>query len=62
MCCERLITRNHPIRTADRNTNVKKTIKQTKKNGNIRDLFGNIKHANLGIIEIPEGEERGKKD
>ena len=28
--------------------------------GNIWDLWNNIKHANLHIIEIPEGEEREK--
>ena len=54
MWCERLIMGNHPIRTADRNTNVKKR----KKKKAIWDLFDNIKHANLGIIEIPEGEEQ----
>ena len=34
------------------------TEKQMKKHeGNIKDLWDNIKRANLCIIEIPEGEE-----
>ena len=41
---------NHPMRTASWNPN----------ESNIRDLLDNIKHVNLGIIGIPEGEEREK--
>ena len=37
------------------------TENQTKKHeSNIRDLWDNIKWANLHIIEIPEGEEKEK--
>ena len=37
------------------------TEKQKKRHkSNIRDLWHNIKHANLGIIGIPEGEEKEK--
>ena len=38
------------------------TKRQMKKKNesNTRDLWDNIKHANLCIIRIPEGEERGK--
>ena len=32
-----------------------------KKESNIQDLWYEIKHANLRIIGIPEGEERGKR-
>ena len=28
--------------------------------GNLRDLWDNIKHMNFHIIEVPEGEEREK--
>ena len=28
--------------------------------GNLRDLCDNIKHMNIHIIEVPEGEEREK--
>ena len=44
---------NHPIRIADRKTS-------EKNEGNIRDLWGNVKYANLCIMESPEGEDREK--
>ena len=44
---------NHPIRTAGRKTSEKKKA--------TRDLWDNIKCANIHIIGVPEGEER-KKD
>lgn len=44
---------NHPIRTADRKTS-------EKNEGNIRDLWGNVKYANLCIMGSPEGEDREK--
>ena len=38
-----------------------KTENQMKKHGNnIRDLWNNIKQANLSIIGIPKGEEKEK--
>ena len=53
---ERQNNGNHPIRTADRIPN-----KQTKKwENNIRNLWGNIKCANVCIAGIPEGKEREK--
>ena len=45
---------NHPIRTADRKTNTERK----KEKSNIWDLWDNIKHVNLCIIRLPEGEER----
>ena len=44
-----------PTRIADRKAKGKK---KKKKGSNIRDLWDNIKHANLHIIGIPEGEEK----
>ena len=44
---------NHRIRTADRN-------QKKKHESNMRDLWYNIKRANLGIIGTPEGEEKEK--
>ena len=36
--------------------------KQNFKNeSSLRDLWDNIKHANISIIEVPEGEEREKE-
>ena len=42
---------NHPIRTVDKKAKLKKN------ESIIRDLWDNIKHANLCIIGIPEGKE-----
>ena len=42
---------NHSFRIADRKTNEKNEI-------TIWDLWNNIKHANLHITGIPEGQER----
>lgn len=53
---------DHPKSPNQNSRQKQKCKKKKKKYGSIRDLFDNIKHANLGIIEIPEGEERGKKD
>ena len=36
-----------------------KTKSQRKKESNIRDLWDNIKQANLRVIGIPDGEEKG---
>ena len=33
-------------------------MKKKKKEGNKRELWDNIKHANIHVIEISEGEER----
>ena len=35
-------------------------MKKNKKESNIRDLWDNIKHANLYIIGVPEAEEGEK--
>ena len=41
---------------------VQKTVNQMKKHeSNVKDLWGNIKLANLHIIAIPEGEEKEKE-
>ena len=43
---------NHPIRTA------KRKKKSLKNECSLRDLWDNIKHANVFLIEVPEGEEK----
>ena len=40
------------------NHNSRQKTKRRKKESNIRDLWDNIKHANLCLIEIPEEEEK----
>ena len=50
----------------DRMMEITQSEKQTerqikKKKSSIQDLWNNIKHANLCIIGIPEGEEREKR-
>ena len=44
------------ITTAEQNN--KKIMKRTE--NSLRDLWDNIKHNNICIIRVPEGEERGK--
>ena len=34
--------------------------KEKRNEGGLRDLWNNIKHTNIRIIGVPEGEERGK--
>ena len=46
---------HHPIRTADRKPNEKKTTRN-----NTRDVWASIKHANVHMIGIPEGGEKEK--
>lgn len=41
---------NHSIRT----------VKRKKELRTIRDLWDNIRHSNISIIEVPEGGEREK--
>ena len=42
---------NHPIRTAKRKKNLKNE-------DSLRDLWDNIKHINIFMIGVPEGEEK----
>ena len=53
---------NYPSRTADRKTSETHTHTHTHTHKSfIRDLWDNIKCANIHIIGVPDGEER-KKD
>ena len=54
-CLGRQNNENHPIRIADRKPKEKE--KKKKKESNIGDLWDDIKHANLHIVDIAEEEK-----
>ena len=50
---EKQVTGNHPIERAER-----KMILKNK--DSLRDLWVNIKHTNIHIVRVPEGEQKEK--